>query len=62
MGLIDWLQSKNNSFFDGLKRNAIESAIKKAKKRKEKPVPIVERMKEIDKMADEIQKMVDKYE
>ena len=62
MGVIDWLQSKNNSFFDGLKRNAIKSALKKAKKRKEEPIPLVEKMKEIDKLSDELDELLKKYE
>jgi len=63
MGIIDWLQKTNNSFFDGLKRNAIESALKKAKKRKEEPIPpMVEKVIELNKLSDELEELLKKYE
>ena len=53
---------KNNSFFDGLKRNAIESALKKAKKNRKPPPPLIQKIREIQKLADELDEMLKKYE
>ena len=58
-GPISALQRFSNSFFDGLKGNAVNSALKKAKNNKQIPVPVVEKMKEIDRLAAELQQMLD---
>jgi hypothetical protein len=45
-----------------LKRNAINHALEKAKKNKNMPVPVVEKMKELDKAAKELEQMLKDYE
>ena len=61
-GPISLLQELSDSFFDGLKKDAINTAIKRAKKTKRVPVPIVQKMQEIDKLAAELKQMLDEYD
>jgi hypothetical protein len=72
MGLFDFLIKLNNSFFDGLKENAIKNAVKVAKngvpsKGKSKPSKktgsrLVSRMSELDKAAKELEQMLKDYD
>lgn len=61
-GLFGAAKKFSDSFFDGLKSNAINSALQKAKKSKDMPIPIVKKMDDIDKLAKELQKMLKDYE
>ncbi len=58
-GPISFLQKFSDSFFDGLKKDAINAALKKAEKNKKVPPPIIKKMEEIDKLADELKQMLD---
>jgi len=51
-----------NAFFDGLKTNMVNSALKKAKKNKLTDDPIVNEMKEIYKLENDIKKILKDYE
>lgn len=44
-----------DAFFDGIKTGATNKAIKAAEKNKKVPTPIIDRMKEIDKLAKELE-------
>jgi hypothetical protein len=44
-----------DAFFDGLKMNAVNRAIKAAEKNPKVPIPIIEKMKAIDKLAKELE-------
>ena len=48
-----------DAFFDGLKRNAVNKALIAAKKNPELPVPIVNKMIQLDKLAKEFEAMLD---
>jgi len=61
-GLFGAAKKFSDSFFDGLKSNAINYALQKAKKSKDMPIPIVKKMDDIDKLAKELQKMLKDYE
>ena len=61
-GVFDSAKKFTDAFFDGLKRNAINHALEKAKKNKNMPVPVVEKMKELDKAAKELEQMLKDYE
>jgi hypothetical protein len=61
-GLFGTAKKFSDAFFDGLKTNAINSALQKAKKSKDMPIPIVKKMDDIDKLAKELQKMLKDYE
>ena len=47
-----------NDFFDGLKSNATNKALQKAKKNKSIPPRVVQKMSELDKAAKELEKML----
>lgn len=55
MPIFNKLKNLTDSFFDGLKTNAINKAVNSAKKNPETPTPIVDRMREIDKLAKELE-------
>ena len=61
-GPISALQRFSNSFFDGLKKNAVNSALKNVKKRDDVPAPLVQKMLEIDKLSNELKDLLEKYE
>ncbi len=61
-GLFSSAKKFSDAFFDGLKTNAVNSALEKAKKSKEMPIPIVKKMDDINKLAKELEKMLKDYE
>lgn len=55
MSLFDKLKSISDSFFDGLKANAIKSAVNKsAKMKKRPPVAVVQKMIDLEKASKEL--------
>ena len=61
-GLFSAAKQFTDAFFDGLKSNAVNHALEKAKKNKSMPVPVVQKMKELDKAAKELEQMLKDYE
>jgi hypothetical protein len=61
-GLFGAAKQFSDAFFDGLKANAINHALEKAKQNKDVPHPIVKKMDDINKAAKELQKMLKDYE
>lgn len=61
-GLFGTARKFTDAFFDGLKSNAINSALANAKQAKKIPVPIVDKMIELDKAAKELKQMIKDYE
>lgn len=61
MGLFDFLIKLNNSFFDGLKKGAIDNAVKNSKKTETPKSPVIERMSELNKLAKELEDDLDYY-
>ena len=61
-GLFGTARKFTDAFFDGLKANAINNAQEKAKQEKKIPVPIVDKMIELDKAAKELKQMIKDYE
>lgn len=61
-GLFGSAKKFTDAFFDGLKSNAINIALKQAKSNPKIPVAIVEKMKEIDKLAKELEDDLKRYE
>jgi len=57
-GLFGSAKKFSDAFFDGLKSNATNAALQKAKSRKDIPVPIVKKMEQLDKAAKELEKML----
>lgn len=55
------VQKFSNAFFDGLKSNATNKALKKAEKNPKIPTPIIDKMKEIDKLAKELENDLKHY-
>lgn len=51
-----------DAFFDGLKTNTTDRAIKAAKKSKKLPMPVIDKMSEIDRAARELEKMLKELE
>lgn len=54
-GLFGAARKFSDAFFDGLKSNAINKALKQAEKNPQMPSPIIEKMREIDKLAKELE-------
>jgi hypothetical protein len=54
-GIFGAAKKFTDSFFDGLKSNAINKALKQAETNPKVPVGIVEKMKAIDKLAKELE-------
>ena len=54
-GLFGAAKKFSDAFFDGLKSNAINRALKQAEKNKKVPPPIIQKMKQIDKLAKELE-------
>jgi hypothetical protein len=54
-GLFGAAKKFSDSFFDGLKSNAINRALKQAEKNKKVPPPIIQKMRQIDKLAKELE-------
>lgn len=61
-GLFGAARKFSDAFFDGLKVNAVNKALKQAEKNPKMPVPIIDKMREIDKAAAELQKMLKELE
>ena len=57
-GLFGTARKFTDAFFDGLKANAINSALANAKKSERLPAPIVNKMVELDAAAKELKKMI----
>jgi len=60
-GLFGAAKKFSDAFFDGLKSNAVNKALKQAEKNPKIPTPIVDRMKAIDKLAKELEKDLKYY-
>lgn len=54
-GLFGAAKKFTDAFFDGLKSNAINKALKQAEKNPKIPTPIIDKMKAIDKLAKELE-------
>ena len=54
-GLFGAAKKFSDSFFDGLKGNAVNRALKQAEKNPKIPTPIIDKMKAIDKLAKELE-------
>ena len=61
-GLPSMLKKFTDDFFDGLKFGAINRALEKAKKSKDMPPPVVEKLIDIDREVKELEKTLKKYE
>lgn len=61
-GLPSMLKRFTDDFFDGLKMGAINRALEKAKKTKELPPPVVQKLIDIDNEVRELEKTLKKYE
>ena len=57
-GLFSATKKFTDAFFDGLKSNATNSAIKAAKKNKKVPPKVVQKMSQIEKASKELEKML----
>jgi hypothetical protein len=54
-GLFGSAKKFTDSFFDGLKTNTVNNALKKAKQNKKIPAPIIQKMTALDKLAKELE-------
>lgn len=59
-GLFGAAKKFSDSFFDGLKNNATKSMLSKAEKQGV-PVPIIQKMKKLQKEKDELDTIIRKY-
>jgi hypothetical protein len=57
-GLFGATKKFSDAFFDGLKSNVTNNALKKAKSRNDIPVPIIKKMEQLDKAARELEQML----
>lgn len=57
-GLFGSARKFTDAFFDGLKSNAINNALANVKKTKRMPMPIVDKMMELDAAAKELKQML----
>jgi len=62
MPLFHKLKQLSDSFFDGLKSNAINAAVERGKSNKTPTPPIIKRMAELDKLAKELEKDLEYYD
>ncbi len=60
-GLPSMLKNFTDDFFDGLKYGAINKALEKAKKHKDIPPPVVQKMIDLEKDAKELKDFLKKY-
>ena len=58
MGIFDLLNRANNAFFDGLKANAVNTAVHAAKKNKRVPSKVVQHMIDLEKASKELEQML----
>lgn len=61
-GVFDAAKRFSDAFFDGLKMNATNKVLEKAKKSKSIPPNVVQKMSELDKAAKELEKMLKELE
>ena len=61
-GLFGAAKKFSDAFFDGLKTNATNKALEKAKRNKSMPPKVVQKMTELDKAAKELEKMLKELE
>ena len=54
-GLFGAAKKFTDAFFDGLKSNAVNKALKQAEKNPKIPTPVIDKMKAIDKLAKELE-------
>ena len=50
-----------DAFFDALKTNTAHHILKKAEKSKKMPSPIIQKLKEMDRLAKELENDIKKY-
>jgi hypothetical protein len=62
MPIFQKLKQLSDSFFDGLKSNAINAAVERGKSNKTPTPPIIKRMAELDKLAKELEKDLEYYD
>jgi hypothetical protein len=60
-GIFGAAKKFTDAFFDGLKANATNTALERARRTKEIPQPIIQKMIEIDKLAKELEDDLKKY-
>lgn len=58
--IFRFAKKMSDSFFDGLKKSAVDRAVSKAKKER-KPDPIIEKMKELEREREELDELLRKY-
>jgi hypothetical protein len=57
-GLFGAAKKFTDAFFDGLKSNAVNTALERAKKNKSIPPKIVKKMSDIDRASKELEQML----
>ena len=57
-GLFGAAKKFTDAFFDGLKSNAVNTALEKAKKNKKVPPKVVQKMADIEKASKELEQML----
>lgn len=60
-GLFGAAKKFSDAFFDGLKSNATNKAIESAKKNKQVPSELVQKMSELEQLAKELKSDLEKY-
>lgn len=60
-GLVGAVKNFTDAFFDGLKTNATNAALERAKKNK-LPKDIIDAMEEIQKQGDNLRNIIKKYD
>lgn len=62
MGLFSATKKLTDTFFDGLKGNAVNKALKEAEKNKKATPKVIQKMKEIDDASKDIEQMIREFE
>lgn len=60
-GIFGAAKKFSDAFFDGLKNNATNKAIEAARKNKQVPSQLVQKMTELEKLAKELKSDLEKY-
>lgn len=60
-GIFGAAKKFSDAFFDGLKTNATNKAIEAARKNKQVPSQLVQKMTELEKLAKELKSDLEKY-
>lgn len=60
-GIFDAAKKFSDAFFDGLKTNTTNKAIEAAKKNKQVPSQLIQKMSEMEKLAKELKSDLEKY-